>query len=328
MDVEGAVDVATDGDSDPMLEDEEEAEPMSLAEAVAMAEAKAKAEAEAEAEAWARAQQIDAVAAVQSTGHHADVVKSPEGALTTLKSAQPATVVSKEPGRRKGKQHARGAENTVDDFHTANVDDLDVRAKIRAGAKAKAKAKADAKAKMKAKARAKAKAKGKKKRKKGKAQESDDIDGMATDGGKNSDVDIDLSGAAVVGNAIKPTRDWRAEAADTLAKTDFSCDSARLGTPTSSDSKGTRSMGGEVEVDKNVARIVRADAFEAGDDDGGLWCSTCNRHNVMCALCQLPVLGAALYNLACGHGGHFDCMRNWFELNHHCPSCGANNAAL
>ena len=87
-------------------------------------------------------------------------------------------------------------------------------------------------------------------------------------------------------------------------------------------------MGGEAEVDKTVARIVRADAFEAGDDDGGPWCSTCNRHNVMCALCQLPVRGAALYSLACGHGGHFECMRNWFELNHHCPSCGADNAAL
>ena len=329
MDVAGVSDVATDDDTDAIAEEEEEAEPVSLAEAVAMAEAKAKAEAEAEAEAWARAQQADSVAAGKSADHRADLVEPSEGAPTSLQSAQAVAAVNEDAGRREEQQRTGGGDESADDADGANAVDLDVRAKIRAGAKAKAKAKADAKAKAKAKARAKAKAKGKKKRKKGRTQaELESIDDVTTESGKTFDIDEKISGAAVTANAVKSKRDWRAEAADTLAKDSVTGDSAPLGTVANSDNKRGRGKGGEAEVDKTVARIVRADALEDGDDDGGRWCSTCNRHNVTCALCQLPVRGAALYSLACGHGGHFECMRSWFELNRHCPSCGADDAAL
>ena len=44
---------------------------------------------------------------------------------------------------------------------------------------------------------------------------------------------------------------------------------------------------------------------------------------VDCAICQLPVRGAYVWCQGCGHGGHFECMKEWFSTQAFCPTgCG------
>lgn len=55
----------------------------------------------------------------------------------------------------------------------------------------------------------------------------------------------------------------------------------------------------------------------------GVSCSICQSPLLYCALCQLPVKGAATACLQCGHGGHTLHMKHWFERNTVCASgCG------
>ena len=42
-----------------------------------------------------------------------------------------------------------------------------------------------------------------------------------------------------------------------------------------------------------------------------------------CSVCQLPVRGVLVWCQGCGHGGHADHMRKWFEKSLECPTgCG------
>ncbi|XP_073824961.1 WD repeat domain 59 [Musca autumnalis] len=52
-------------------------------------------------------------------------------------------------------------------------------------------------------------------------------------------------------------------------------------------------------------------------------CGPCQRPVLFCALCRMPVKGAANACLSCGHGGHFMHMKQWFEKHKVCASgCG------
>ncbi|XP_058057378.1 GATOR complex protein Wdr59 [Anopheles bellator] len=52
-------------------------------------------------------------------------------------------------------------------------------------------------------------------------------------------------------------------------------------------------------------------------------CATCKKPVLYCSLCRLPVRGAANACLQCGHGGHTDHMRIWFERYDVCATgCG------
>ncbi|RNA27104.1 WD repeat-containing 59, partial [Brachionus plicatilis] len=54
----------------------------------------------------------------------------------------------------------------------------------------------------------------------------------------------------------------------------------------------------------------------------GSKCSSCNS-SLKCSLCELPVNGLVLYCSACGCGGHYDHLIEWFERHDDCPSaCG------
>lgn len=44
-------------------------------------------------------------------------------------------------------------------------------------------------------------------------------------------------------------------------------------------------------------------------------CGACQRPVLFCALCRIPVKGAANACLSCGHGGHFMHMKQWFEVS-------------
>lgn len=55
----------------------------------------------------------------------------------------------------------------------------------------------------------------------------------------------------------------------------------------------------------------------------GASCTFCQAPLLYCALCQLPVKGAATACMQCGHGGHTLHMKHWFEKNTVCASgCG------
>ncbi|XP_001870851.2 GATOR complex protein Wdr59 isoform X1 [Culex quinquefasciatus] len=54
-------------------------------------------------------------------------------------------------------------------------------------------------------------------------------------------------------------------------------------------------------------------------------CSSCRKPVLYCTLCRLPVRGAANACLNCGHGGHTEHMRIWFEKHDECATgCGCH----
>ncbi|XP_053694110.1 GATOR complex protein Wdr59 isoform X1 [Sabethes cyaneus] len=54
-------------------------------------------------------------------------------------------------------------------------------------------------------------------------------------------------------------------------------------------------------------------------------CSSCRKLVLYCTLCRLPVRGAANACLNCGHGGHTEHMRIWFEKYDECATgCGCH----
>ncbi|XP_055599327.1 GATOR complex protein Wdr59-like [Uranotaenia lowii] len=54
-------------------------------------------------------------------------------------------------------------------------------------------------------------------------------------------------------------------------------------------------------------------------------CSSCRKPVLYCTLCRLPVRGAANACLHCGHGGHTEHMRIWFEKHDECATgCGCH----
>jgi len=55
----------------------------------------------------------------------------------------------------------------------------------------------------------------------------------------------------------------------------------------------------------------------------GLVCDRCNAPAPPCALCHLPVHGPYAWCQGCGHGGHQQCMNEWFKTEVECPAaCG------
>jgi len=65
----------------------------------------------------------------------------------------------------------------------------------------------------------------------------------------------------------------------------------------------------------------------AGDKPGcykpGCYCSNCQKIAQTCAICRVPVRGLFVWCQGCGHGGHLLHVREWYNLNTHCPTgCG------
>lgn len=57
----------------------------------------------------------------------------------------------------------------------------------------------------------------------------------------------------------------------------------------------------------------------------GAGCAKCHRPALICAICHRPPQGLALFCLICGHGGHLEHMKDWFQLENEgqCPAgCG------
>lgn len=44
-------------------------------------------------------------------------------------------------------------------------------------------------------------------------------------------------------------------------------------------------------------------------------CKDCHKPILKCSLCRLPVKGLANACLNCGHGGHTEHMRKWFDVS-------------
>jgi hypothetical protein len=55
----------------------------------------------------------------------------------------------------------------------------------------------------------------------------------------------------------------------------------------------------------------------------GVTCDRCKKATAKCSICQLPVRGSYVWCQGCGHGGHADHLREWFQSNQACPTgCG------
>ncbi|GAB9465561.1 hypothetical protein Gpo141_00002966 [Globisporangium polare] len=52
-------------------------------------------------------------------------------------------------------------------------------------------------------------------------------------------------------------------------------------------------------------------------------CGSCRDFAVKCSVCQLVVRGQSMFCMTCGHGGHAEHLRDWFEVESSCPTgCG------
>lgn len=68
---------------------------------------------------------------------------------------------------------------------------------------------------------------------------------------------------------------------------------------------------------------IYKDSAPARDDDTRLWCKNCANYSLTCSVCQMPVRGVCFACMICGHGGHTDHMKLWFQENNDCPTgCG------
>jgi hypothetical protein len=57
------------------------------------------------------------------------------------------------------------------------------------------------------------------------------------------------------------------------------------------------------------------------------WCRNCKNFGIQCCICNLPVRTSGSFCFSCGHGGHSQHMKDWFEVSPFCPSgCGCRCA--
>ena len=74
--------------------------------------------------------------------------------------------------------------------------------------------------------------------------------------------------------------------------------------------------------DEQISQInQRSTTINVGG--GGASSSQGKPARAFCSVCQQMVKGLYVFCQACGHGGHIDCMRQWFERSRECPAgCG------
>ena len=69
--------------------------------------------------------------------------------------------------------------------------------------------------------------------------------------------------------------------------------------------------------------------FKGREKKNSSWCSSCKDYALTCSLCQMAIRGAGYFCTFCGHGGHTDHMREWFEQTVECASgCGCRCGEL
>jgi hypothetical protein len=63
---------------------------------------------------------------------------------------------------------------------------------------------------------------------------------------------------------------------------------------------------------------------EVGDD---FWCRTCSNFAFRCSICEKVLRGSGFFCPSCGHGGHGDHIKQWFQTSPDCPiGCGCRCA--
>ncbi|KAJ2771193.1 SEA (Seh1-associated) complex subunit [Coemansia nantahalensis] len=71
--------------------------------------------------------------------------------------------------------------------------------------------------------------------------------------------------------------------------------------------------------------IICGVKLDCHPDAGFAWCNECKHAANSCVVCQMPVQGRYIWCKGCGHGGHAEHIREWFEElgQRSCPSgCG------
>lgn len=61
------------------------------------------------------------------------------------------------------------------------------------------------------------------------------------------------------------------------------------------------------------------------------WCKECDTRALRCSICELSVHSLGYYCVSCGHGGHSNHLKEWFQSSSHCPTgcgCRCNDLGL
>jgi len=58
------------------------------------------------------------------------------------------------------------------------------------------------------------------------------------------------------------------------------------------------------------------------------WCTKCKASAGLCALCQQPCKGLYISCPGCSHGGHLNCLQEWFSYETACPAGCGHRCAL
>ena len=68
---------------------------------------------------------------------------------------------------------------------------------------------------------------------------------------------------------------------------------------------------------------------ESKKKKNAMWCDPCRDFAFTCSLCQMCVKGSGYFCASCGHGGHIEHMREWFQYSVECSSgCGCRCGEL
>ena len=85
----------------------------------------------------------------------------------------------------------------------------------------------------------------------------------------------------------------------------------------------------EVRVDCESEERKAEEEFKGRVKKNSAWCSSCKDYALTCSLCQMAIRGAGYFCTFCGHGGHTDHMREWFEQTVECAAgCGCRCGEL
>lgn len=88
-------------------------------------------------------------------------------------------------------------------------------------------------------------------------------------------------------------------------------------------------MMSEVRVNRESEERKTEEEIKGRVKKNSAWCSSCKDYALTCSLCQMAIRGAGYFCTFCGHGGHTDHMREWFEQTVECASgCGCRCGEL
>lgn len=70
---------------------------------------------------------------------------------------------------------------------------------------------------------------------------------------------------------------------------------------------------------------IKSDCQYCHEPGQDAYCTTCKKPSLQCIICHISIKGSSNFCLVCGHGGHTNHMKSWFETESACPTgCGCH----